>query len=137
MVNRPSAATTATSGDGTIRTGLWECGPGRFRTTYDDEGNATTIRAFPDDPLMALHNSYPMAVFTSPRWLSPLREPVDDRILRRFAALIRATLRTNFYQRDAAGAEQPAPEGEQQEQPPKPEGPGPAESSGRLWVPGR
>src|SRR5688500_14548597 len=27
-----------TSGDGTIRTGLWECGPGRFRTTYDDEG---------------------------------------------------------------------------------------------------
>lgn len=36
-----------------------------------------------------------------------------------------------------AGAEQPAPEGEQQEQPPKPEGPGPAESSGRLWVPGR
>jgi hypothetical protein len=29
----------------------------------------------------------------------------------------------------------PAPEGE--EQPPKGEGPGPAESSGRLWVPGR
>jgi hypothetical protein len=29
----------------------------------------------------------------------------------------------------------PAPEGE--EQPPKDEGPGPAESSGRLWVPGR
>jgi hypothetical protein len=34
-----------------------------------------------------------------------------------------------------AGAEQPPPEGEQQ--PSKPEGPGPAESSGRLWVPGR
>ena len=33
-----------------------------------------------------------------------------------------------------AGA-QPAPEGE--EEPPKPGGPGPAESSGRLWVPGR
>ena len=32
--------------------------------------------------------------------------------------------------------EQPAaPEGEQEQ--PKPEGPGPAESSGRLWVPGR
>ncbi|MCD6029476.1 MAG: hypothetical protein K0S78_1650 [Thermomicrobiales bacterium] len=27
-----------TSSDGTIRTGVWECGPGRFRTTYDDEG---------------------------------------------------------------------------------------------------
>ena len=28
-----------TSGDGTVRTGLWECGPGRFRTTFgDDEG---------------------------------------------------------------------------------------------------
>jgi hypothetical protein len=35
----------------------------------------------------------------------------------------------------APSAEQPAPEGEQQE--PKPEGPGPAQSSGRLWVPGR
>jgi hypothetical protein len=35
-----------------------------------------------------------------------------------------------------AGAEQPTSEGEQQ-QPPKPEGPGPAEASGRLWVPGR
>jgi hypothetical protein len=30
---------------------------------------------------------------------------------------------------------QPAPEGEQE--PPKPEGPGPAQSSGRLWIPGR
>ena len=35
-----------------------------------------------------------------------------------------------------AGGEQPAPEGEQQA-PPKSEGPGPAQSSGRLWVPGR
>jgi uncharacterized cupin superfamily protein len=26
-----------TSGDATIRTGLWECGPGRFRTSYDDD----------------------------------------------------------------------------------------------------
>ena len=48
------------------------------------------------------------------------------------------------YARLASGAtapaaqEQPAaPEGEPQEQQPKPEGPGPAESSGRLWVPGR
>ena len=38
----------------------------------------------------------------------------------------------------AAGGEQPAePGGEGQAQQPKPEGPGPAESSGRLWVPGR
>jgi hypothetical protein len=35
-----------------------------------------------------------------------------------------------------AEAEQPAPEAEQQE-PPKPGEPGPAQSSGRLWVPGR
>jgi hypothetical protein len=34
-----------------------------------------------------------------------------------------------------AGAEQPATDTPQE--PPKPEGPGPAESSGRLWVPGR
>jgi hypothetical protein len=47
------------------------------------------------------------------------------------------------YARLAAGAtappaqEQPAaPEADQPQQP-KPEGPGPAESSGRLWVPGR
>jgi hypothetical protein len=47
------------------------------------------------------------------------------------------------YARLASGAtappaqEQPAaPEGGEEEQP-KPEGPGPAESSGRLWVPGR
>jgi hypothetical protein len=33
-------------------------------------------------------------------------------------------------------AEQPAPEGEPQ-QPPNPDEPGPAQSSGRLWVPGR
>jgi hypothetical protein len=35
-----------------------------------------------------------------------------------------------------AAAEQPAPEAEQ-EPPPKPGEPGPAQSSGRLWVPGR
>jgi hypothetical protein len=35
-----------------------------------------------------------------------------------------------------AAAEEPAPESEQQE-PPKPGEPGPAQSSGRLWVPGR
>jgi hypothetical protein len=47
------------------------------------------------------------------------------------------------YARLAGGAtpppaqEQPAaPEGGEEQQP-KPEGPGPAESSGRLWVPGR
>ena len=45
------------------------------------------------------------------------------------------------YARLASGAaappaqeQPPAPEADQQ---PKPEGPGPAESSGRLWVPGR
>ena len=36
-----------------------------------------------------------------------------------------------------AGAKQPAPEGEEEQQPPTREGPGPAEASGRLWVPGR
>jgi hypothetical protein len=37
-----------------------------------------------------------------------------------------------------AEGEQPAePAGEGEQQPPKDEGPGPAESSGRLWVPGR
>jgi hypothetical protein len=35
-----------------------------------------------------------------------------------------------------ADAEQPAPEAEQQK-PPNPDEPGPAQSSGRLWVPGR
>jgi hypothetical protein len=35
-----------------------------------------------------------------------------------------------------ADAEQPAPEPEQQK-PPNPDEPGPAQSSGRLWVPGR
>ena len=35
----------------------------------------------------------------------------------------------------AAEAEQPA--ADKPQEPPKPEGPGPAESSGRLWVPGR
>jgi hypothetical protein len=44
------------------------------------------------------------------------------------------------YARLAGGAaptsqEQPAPDTPQEQ--PKPEGPGPAESSGRLWVPGR
>jgi uncharacterized protein len=34
-----------TSGDGTIRTGLWECGPGRFRTTYDNEGEVIWLVA--------------------------------------------------------------------------------------------
>jgi hypothetical protein len=46
----------------------------------------------------------------------------------------------------AAPEGQPAPEGaapeaeaapEGAQQPPEPEGPGPAQSSGRLWVPGR
>ena len=36
-----------------------------------------------------------------------------------------------------AAAEQPAPEAEQEPPPPKPGEPGPAQSSGRLWVPGR
>jgi hypothetical protein len=36
---------------------------------------------------------------------------------------------------EEAAESQPAPDTPQE--PPKPEGPGPAESSGRLWVPGR
>jgi hypothetical protein len=41
-----------------------------------------------------------------------------------------------------SGGEEPAPgqpqqQSEQQQQPPQQEGPGPAQSSGRLWVPGQ
>jgi hypothetical protein len=35
------------------------------------------------------------------------------------------------------GSEQAAPASEQPSEPEKPEGPGPAQSSGRLWVPGQ
>lgn len=35
-----------TSADGTVRTGLWECGPGRFRTTFGgDEGECMWVVA--------------------------------------------------------------------------------------------
>jgi hypothetical protein len=73
------------------------------------------------------------------RALLPLVEPAlgpDARQVR--DALSRLQME---YARLAGGgapqaASEPASEGEQQ-QPPKPEGPGPAEASGRLWVPGR
>jgi hypothetical protein len=74
------------------------------------------------------------------RALLPLVEPAlgpDARQIRDAVSRLQME-----YARLAGGAaapaaqEQPAaPEGEQQ--PPKQEGPGPAESSGRLWVPGR
>ena len=35
------------------------------------------------------------------------------------------------------GAAEPAPAGDKPQEPQTPEGPGPAEASGRLWVPGR
>jgi hypothetical protein len=73
------------------------------------------------------------------RALLPLVEPAlgpDARQVR--DALSR--LQMEYARLAGAGAPQaagePASEGEQQ-QPPKPEGPGPAEASGRLWVPGR
>jgi uncharacterized cupin superfamily protein len=45
-----------TSGDGQVRTGVWECGPGRFRTNYNDEGEfiwlvAGTLTCVEDDGL--------------------------------------------------------------------------------------
>jgi hypothetical protein len=64
--------------------------------------------------------------------LGPDARPVRDALSR---------LQMEYARLAGAGAqqaeepEQPAPEAD--EQPPKPEGPGPAESSGRLWVPGR
>ena len=73
------------------------------------------------------------------RALLPLVEPAlgpDARQVR--DALSR--LQMEYARLAGAGAAQaggePASEGEQQ-QPPKPEGPRPAEASGRLWVPGR
>jgi hypothetical protein len=74
------------------------------------------------------------------RALLPLIEPAlgpDARQIRDAVSRLQME-----YARLAGGAtappaqEQPAaPEGEQP--PPEPDGPGPAESSGRLWVPGR
>jgi hypothetical protein len=76
------------------------------------------------------------------RALLPLVEPAlgpDARQIRDAVSRLQME-----YARLAGGAtappaqEQPAaPEAEPQQQQPKPEGPGPAESSGRLWVPGR
>jgi len=76
------------------------------------------------------------------RALLPLVEPVlgpDARQIRDAVSRLQmeyARLAGAGAAAPQAAAEQPASEGEQQ-QPPKPEGPGPAESSGRLWVPGR
>jgi hypothetical protein len=41
------------------------------------------------------------------------------------------------YAQRAGGEAAPAPEAEQPSEAPKPEGPGPAQSSGRLWIPGQ
>ena len=76
------------------------------------------------------------------RALLPLIEPAlgpDARQIRDAVSRLQmeyARLAGGAAPAEAAPAAEPAPpEGEQQE--PKPEGPGPAQSSGRLWVPGR
>jgi hypothetical protein len=74
------------------------------------------------------------------RALLPIVEPVlgpDARQIRDAVSRLQmeyARLAGGGGQEGGEGAP-PVPEGE--EQPPKGEGPGPAESSGRLWVPGR
>jgi hypothetical protein len=76
------------------------------------------------------------------RALLPLVEPALGPDARQIRDAV-SRLQMEYARLASAGAptaeqpapEQPAPEGEQQ--PPKREGPGPAESSGRLWVPGR
>ena len=62
-----------TSGDGTIRTAVWECGPGRFRTTFGaDEGDVIWLVA---GALTCVEDGGPIsrigagdAVLFPPRW---------------------------------------------------------------------
>jgi hypothetical protein len=84
------------------------------------------------------------------RALLPQVEPVlgpDARQIREAVSRLQMEYARLAGAGGAAGQEgQPAPEGsapegegapEGAQQPPQPEGPGPAQSSGRLWVPGR
>jgi hypothetical protein len=77
------------------------------------------------------------------RALLPLVEPALGPDVSQIRDAI-SRLQMEYARLASAGApqaegEQPAPEpaADKPQEPPKPEGPGPAESSGRLWVPGR
>jgi len=74
------------------------------------------------------------------RALLPLVEPALGPDARQIREAV-SRLQMEYARLASAGApqpdaEQPAPEAEQQK-PPNPDEPGPAQSSGRLWVPGR
>jgi hypothetical protein len=71
------------------------------------------------------------------RALLPIVEPVLGPDARQIRDAI-SRLQMEYARLAGGGGEQPAqPAAEGEQGPPKPEGPGPAESTGRLWVPGR
>jgi hypothetical protein len=74
------------------------------------------------------------------RALLPLVEPSLGPDARQIRDAV-SRLQMEYARLAGAGTQEPAqdapPESDSEQEPPKPEGPGPAESSGRLWVPGR
>ncbi len=71
------------------------------------------------------------------RALLPIVEPVLGPDARQIRDAV-SRLQMEYARLAGGGGEQPAqPAAEGEQGPPKPEGPGPAESTGRLWVPGR
>jgi hypothetical protein len=74
------------------------------------------------------------------RALLPLVEPTLGADARQIRDAV-SRLQMEYARLAGAGTQEPAqpeqPAAEPAEQPPTPDGPGPAESSGRLWVPGR
>jgi hypothetical protein len=70
------------------------------------------------------------------RALLPIVEPVLGADARQIRDAV-SRLQMEYARLAGPGAQQAQPAAEGEQQAPKPEGPGPAESSGRLWVPGR
>jgi hypothetical protein len=74
------------------------------------------------------------------RALLPLVEPSLGPDARQIRDAV-SRLQMEYARLAGAGGQEPAqpepPAADAEQEPPKPEGPGPAESSGRLWVPGR
>jgi hypothetical protein len=71
------------------------------------------------------------------RALLPVVEPALGPDARQIRDAV-SRLQMEYARLAGGGGEQPAqPAAEGEQEPPKPEGPGPAESTGRLWVPGR
>jgi hypothetical protein len=74
------------------------------------------------------------------RALLPLVEPSLGADARQIRDAV-SRLQMEYARLAGAGTQEPAqpapPAPDTEQEPPKPEGPGPAESSGRLWVPGR